>query len=224
MSCSSPAALKSQRYSRRQLASLISEAKDTEEESIFTGGVGDALGQGYNPIGMIPVTGTSGIYTEVTTAASNTLAAADAYSVEAGVPIRHRMNAQWYMGRATIRAFQALETSGGQLFGGTNYAATPYPVNDRGGNTGLTLLGYPINEVPSATTGTANDANIAALVNPITYYIIERAGMTVEAVPHVFADAAGSRPTGQRGIYAWWRNTAKPANTDGGRILQILTA
>ena len=207
-----------------ELASLIAEAKDTEEESIFTVGIGDALGQGYNPIGMMPATGTSGIYTEVTTATANTLAAADLYSVEAGVPIRHRMNAQWFMGRATIRAIQALETTGGQLFGGTNYAATPYPVNDRQGNTGLSLLGYPINETPSATTGTGNSANIGALVNPSTYYIVERAGMTVEVVPHVFADAAGTRPTGQRGIYAWWRNTAKPANADGGRILQILTA
>jgi HK97 family phage major capsid protein len=207
-----------------ELASLISEAKDTEEESIFTVGVGDALGQGYNPIGMIPATGTSGIFTEVTTATSNTLAAADLYSVEAGVPIRHRANAAWFMGRATIRSCQALETSGGQLFGGVNYAATPYPQVSPVGNTGLRLLNYPIWETPSATTGLGNSANVAALVNPSQYYIIERAGMTVETVPHVFADAAGSRPTGERGIYAWWRNTAKPANSDGGRILQILTA
>lgn len=207
-----------------ELASLIAEAKDTEEENIFTNGVGDALGQGYNPIGMIPVTGTSGIITEVVTAAANTLAIGDLYSVEAGLPIRHRMNAQWFMGRATIRAAQALETTGGQLFGGTNYASVGYPQNSPTGNTGLRLLNYPIWETPSAVTGTANNANIAALVNPTQYYIVERAGMSVETVPHVFADGAGSRPTGQRGIYAWWRNTAKPANTDGGRILQIKTA
>ena len=59
-----------------------------------------------------------------------------------------------------------------------------------------------------------------ALVDPKSYYIIERVGMTVETIPHLWA--AASMPTGQRGIYAWWRNTAKPSNVDAGRRLAFL--
>ena len=204
-----------------ELASLISEAKDTEEESSYSLGIGDALGAGFNPIGMFAATTTAGAYTEVETTTNNTLAIGDLYATEAALPIRHRMNAAWFMGRATIRAAQAMETTGGQLFGGQNYASVGYPVNTPAGNTGLRLMNYPIWEAPSAPTGTADSAIVATLVNPSSFYVIERAGMSVEVVPHIFEHAAGSRPTGQRGIYAWWRNTAKPANVDAGRRIRI---
>jgi HK97 family phage major capsid protein len=204
-----------------ELASLIAEAKDTEEESSFSTGAGDALGQGFNPIGMFAATTTTGSYTEVETTTNSTLAIGDLYATEAALPIRHRMNAAWFMGRATIRAAQAMETTGGQLFGGQNYASVGYPVNTPAGNTGLRLMNYPIWEAPSAPTGTADSTIVATLVNPSSFYVVERAGMSVEVVPHIFEHAAGSRPTGQRGIYAWWRNTAKPANVDAGRRIRI---
>ena len=208
-----------------EIASLISEAKDTEEESIFSVGAGDALGQGYNPIGMFGAAHTTaGAWTHIDTAAANgAVAAADAYSVESALPIRHRANAAWFMNRGVIRVFQALETTGGQLFGGVNYAHTPYPTISPVGNTGLTLLGYPIWETPSAPAFVAatDDLVIAALCDPKAYYIVERAGMSVEVIPH-FLDAGTGYPTGQRMIYAWWRNTAKPANVDAGRRLALL--
>ncbi len=202
-----------------ELASLIAEAKDNEEESIFTTGVGDALGAGYNPIGMLCANGTSGAYTAVETATNNTFAIADLYATEAGLPIRHRMNAAWFMGRATIRAAQAMETTGGQLFGGQNYASTGYPQNDPFGNTGLRLMNYPVWEVPSAVTGVADNAIIGALVDPQSFYVVERVGMSIEVIPHA-VDGSGM-PTGQRRVYAWWRNTAKPSNVDAGRTIKI---
>jgi HK97 family phage major capsid protein len=203
------------------LASLIAEAKDTEEESSFTLGIGDALGAGFNPIGMLCATTTVGGYTEIETANNNTFAIADVYSMEAGLPIRHRANAAWFMGRATIRAIQAMETIGGQLFGGQNYAAVGYPQVDPFGNTGLRLLNYPVWEVPSAVTGVVDSTIIAALAAPKSFYVVERAGMSVEVIPHIFAHAAGSLPMGQRAVYAWWRNTAKPSDVNAGRRLRI---
>jgi HK97 family phage major capsid protein len=203
-----------------EIASLIAEARDTEEESSFSLGVGDALGAGFNPIGMFAAKSTSGAYTEIETIGNNALAIGDAYALEAGLPIRHRMNAAWFMTRAEIRAFQALETAGGQLFGGQNYASVGYPVNTPTGNTGLRMLQYPIWEVPSAPSGTTSNYVVAALVNPKSFYIVERAGMSVEVIPHML-DAATGYPTGQRGIYAWWRNTAKPADVNAGRRLTV---
>lgn len=207
-----------------EIAALISEAKDTEEESIFTIGTGSALGAGYNPIGMLPAHTTSGAYTHIDTGAANgAVAATDAYLVESALPTRHRKNAAWFMNRGVIRVFQALETTGGQLFGGQYYNRTPYPTIDPKGNTGLTLLGYPIWETPSAPAFVAatDDLVIACLCDPSSYYIVERAGMSVEVIPH-FLDATTGYPTGQRMIYAWWRNTAKPANVDAGRRLALL--
>jgi HK97 family phage major capsid protein len=205
-----------------EIASLISEAKDTEESSSFTVGIGDALGAGFNPIGMLPPHTTSGAFTHIDTgAAAGAVAASDAYLVEAALPLRHRRNAAWFMGRDVIRVFQALETTGGQLFGGQYYNAVGYPQNNPGGNTGLAMLRYPIWETPDAPAFVAatDDLVIAALVDPKAFYIIDRAGMSVETIPHIF-DGDG-KPTGQRGIYAYWRNTAKPANVDAGRRLAL---
>lgn len=203
-----------------ELASLIAEAKDTEEESSFSIGVGDALGAGFNPIGLFAAQSTSGAYTEIETIGNNALAIGDAYALEAAVPIRHRANAAWFLNRAEIRAFQALETAGGQLFGGQNYASVGYPANSPVGNTGLRMLQYPIWEVPSAPSGTTSNFVVAVLASGKSFYIIERAGMSVEVIPVVIDQATGY-PTGQRGIYAWWRNTAKPADVNAGRRLTV---
>jgi len=208
-----------------EIASLISEARDTEEELSFSTGAGGALGQGFNPIGMFGgAHTTAGAYTHIDTGlAAGAVAAADAYLTESAVPIRHRANAAWFMNRGVIRVFQALETTGGQLFGGQYYNATPYPQNSPAGNTGLRLLNYPIWETPSAPAFVAatDDLVIAALCDPTSFYVIERAGMSVEVIPH-FLDATTGYPTGQRMIYAWWRNTAKPSNVDAGRRLALL--
>jgi HK97 family phage major capsid protein len=205
-----------------EIASLIAEAKDTEESSSFTVGVGDALGGGFNPIGMLPAHTTSGAYTHIDTGAANgAVAATDAYLIETNVPLRHRRNAAWFMGRDVIRVFQALETTGGQLFGGQQYASVGYPQQSPVGNTGLALLRYPIWETPDAPAFVAatDDLVIACLCDPKSFYIIERAGMSVETIPHIF-DGEG-KPTGQRGIYAYWRNTAKPADANAGRRLAL---
>lgn len=204
-----------------ELASLIAEAKDTEEESVFAVGTGTALGAGFNPIGVLAAGATTGAYTKINSATSVTLAAADADAVEAAVPIRHRPNAQWFMSRAAIRQWQALETTGGKLFGGQYYANVQAPnMTNPAGNTGLRLLGYPIWEVPSGLNGLVTQTVVSALINPASYYIIERAGMSVEVIPFIF-DATTGYATGQRGIYAWWRNTAKPADVNAGRRITV---
>jgi HK97 family phage major capsid protein len=207
-----------------ELASLIAEAKDTEEEAVFTVGIGGA----NTCLGIAPAHGTVGMYTHINLGVDHTLAATDAYAVEAALPIRHRMGAAWFMNRAIIRAFQALETSNGQLFGGLNYAAVGYPQNSIVGATGLELLRYPIVEspsMPSVYAGAGDDLkSMALLVNlKASYVIVDRIGMSVEFVPHLF-HADGKLPIGARGLYALWRNGAEVVNLDGGRILTSTAA
>ena len=199
-----------------EMASLIQEAKDNEEEAQFAVGAGAS----QDSIGVGPVNGTSGAYTSITTATSVTLAAADADAVEAALPVRHRFGAQWFLNRLSIRRFQTLETSGGKLFGGNFYNAVGIPELDRAGNTGLRLLGYPVNESPSLPTAQTANIVIGTLLNPNSYVIVDRVGMSIQFIPWLINSSALA--TGQSAIYFMYRNTAKPINVDAGRTLRFL--
>jgi HK97 family phage major capsid protein len=95
-------------------------------------------------------------------------------------------------------------------------------VNSPTGNTGTQLLGYPVWEVPSAvSTLTTDAAQIAVFVDPKQYVIVDRIGLNVEVVQTMLNGATPSFPTGQRGIYCYWRSTARPLNVDGGRQLVV---
>jgi HK97 family phage major capsid protein len=184
-----------------EMARLIQEGKDTEEEASFTTGDGSDPA----PFGMMAVhASVNGFWTVVHTAAG--LAITDLYVFESALMLRHRMNAAWFMSRAAIRAIQALENDSGQLFGGNYYARVGYPELTPAGNTGLRLLNYPIWEVPSAPYGAAADTVIGAFGDPKQYVIVDRVGMNVEIIPHIFT---GAVPTGQRALYAMWRNSAR---------------
>lgn len=193
-----------------ELGTLFGEAKDTLEENQFTVGVGTTV----YPQGM----GLKDAYTRVDSVTNDTVAVADIRAVEAALPIRHRMNAAWFLSRAAIRAIQAFETTGGQLFSGVGYPAVGNPANRSTGNTGLTLLGYPIWETPSMPwTPTTDDTTYGVFCDPRTYVVLDRVGMSIRVIPDMLNGATPSFPTGQIGIYAFWRNTARVLNVDGGR-------
>ncbi len=204
-----------------EMAVLIGEAKDNEEELSFATGAG----AGSASIGVGPVTATAGAYTEKLTATSVTLAAADLDATEAALPVRHRFNAQWFLNRSSIRAIQSLETIGGKIFGayGAGYPAVGNPNAEATGNTGLRILGYPVNESPSLPTAKTALITIGTLLNPNSYVIVDRIGMNIQIIPFLFGGAQGNLVTGQQALYAMWRNTAAPLNVDGGRTLRYLT-
>lgn len=200
-----------------ELTSVFAEGKATEEENKFAVGTGLTV----YPLGMF----TDTAYTNVDTATNDTTAIADIRLLEAALPLRYRARAAFFMSRSTQRQLEALDTTGyyfkspGQQFAmGMTSPDSASPT----GNTGSTLLGYPVWEVPSAvSTLTTDGAIIVAFVDPRSYVIVDRVGMTVEVIPHLLNGATPSFPTGQRGIYMYWRNTAKPINADAGRSLSV---
>jgi HK97 family phage major capsid protein/HK97 family phage prohead protease len=200
-----------------EMGTLIQEAKDNEEEQQFAIGVGTTV----FPLGVGPVNGTSGAYTSLTTATSVTLAALDFDAVEAALPVRHRFGAQWFLNRSSIRKAQTLETAGGKYFGGQQYQAVGVAELDRAGNTGLRLLGYPVNESPSLPTASTANIVIGTLLAPSSYVIVERVGMSVQFIPFILNSSALA--TGQQALYFMWRNDARPINVDAGRTLRYLT-
>jgi HK97 family phage major capsid protein len=200
-----------------EMATLIAEAKNNEEETSWATGAG----AGAASIGVGPVNGTSGAYTASgQTIGAGVIAAGDADAVEAALPVRHRFGAQWYMNRVNIRKFQSVETAGGKLFQQSLYFQSAGNIDlARDGNTGLRLLGYPVNESPSLPTATTANIVIGTLLNPQSYVIVDRVGLQVQFIPFIFNSSALA--TGQQALYFLYRNHAAPLNVDGGRTLRF---
>lgn len=198
-----------------ELTSVFAESKDTLEENKFAVGSGATV----YPLGMF----TDTAYTNQDTATNDVTALADLLVLEGALPLRYRANAAFFMNRSTLRQLMALDTTYRYFTGaGIQFAGQNQPSGNGGGNTGISCLGYPVWEVPSAvSTLTTDGAIIVVFCDPKSYIIVDRIGMNVEVIPTMLNGATPSFPTGQRGIYVYWRNTAKPIAADAGRSLSV---
>jgi HK97 family phage major capsid protein len=199
-----------------ELTGVFAEAKDTLEENQFAVGVGTTV----YPMGMF----TDTAYTNQDTAGNDATAITDIRLLESALPLRHRLDAAFFMSRSTQRQLEALDTTGYYFKNvGQNFAMGSAVIgNNRLGNTGTQLLGYPIWEVPSGpSTLTTDGAIIVILAAPKSYVVVDRIGMNVEVIQHMQNGATPSFPTLQRGVLCYWRNTAKPINADAGRSLSV---
>jgi HK97 family phage major capsid protein len=89
------------------------------------------------------------------------------------------------------------------------------------GNLGTAVLGYPAYEASAMSSAFTTGQLLAVLGDFSRYFIIvDRIGMTVENVPHVFGTTS-IYPTGQRGIFAYWRNSSGVASTSAFKVLKL---
>jgi HK97 family phage major capsid protein len=188
------------------LARLFADSKDDEEATAFNTGNGTPP----NPYGVFTgATGTTGLSTGLTVTAANL------YSIEGALAPRFRPRAQWVANRAIYNIIRALDTAGGaQLWLRVGELMANNPRSDGGnGNTGLRLLGYPVNELSTCPATVVNGVKDILLGDFSMYKIIDRVGMNLELVSNLTQQATAGTgfgmPTGQRGIFAWWRNGAK---------------
>jgi len=203
----------------QELAVLINEAKDNIEEAEFAVGTGAT----HHPHGMLSPLATL-LYTHIELSTAHAIVIADIDATEAALPLRHRQRAAWFMNKAIFRVIQGLETSGGRLFGGDYYAAVAANGNNANGSL-RPLLGYPVYEVPSAVdTLLTDDLFVMWFGDPKSFVIVDRVGMSVEYIPTIFGAAQGNLPTGQRGLYAYWRTNSDTVNADAGRLVQVKNA
>jgi HK97 family phage major capsid protein len=182
-----------------EIARLLQDAKDDEEGTAFVTGAGT----GVNPQGF--VTGTTNT---VAAATGLTVSAANLYALEAALPPRFRPNESFVANRGIYNVVRAIDTAGGAALwlyvsqGLVTQAPTP-------GNTGATLLGRGAWEA-SAMQATVVNATKIMVVGDFNYFlIVDRIGLHIEVIPHLFGAAQGNLPTGQRGFYCWWRNTSR---------------
>lgn len=75
------------------------------------------------------------------------------------------------------------------------------------------------NDFMADFTAATTAVNLLIVGDWKNYLVAQRAGMSVELVPHLF-DTTNNRPTGQRGWYAWARVGADSINDLGFRMLQ----
>jgi len=196
------------------LARLFADSKDDEEATAFFSGNGTPP----NPFGLSTgVTGTTALATGLT------ITAANLYSIEAALAPRFRPRAQWVANRAIYNIIRALDTAGGaQLWLRIGELMGNAPASSGGnGNTGLRLLGYAVNELSTAPATIVNAVKDIFLGDFSMFKIIDRVGMNVELVQNLTQQATAGTgfgmPTGQRGLFAWWRNGSKVLDPVGFR-------
>ena len=147
---------------------------------------------------------------EVVVTTDGTFSAVDLLKVWKSLPERYRAAATWIMNTDVeneIRTFAA----------GADSAY--YTVDLTNGGIG-TLFGRPIRTTDYAPefTGTTGAANILVVGDFSNFLVAQRAGMSLELVPHLFG--ANQRPTGQRGWFASARHGFDSVNDLGFRLLQ----
>lgn len=188
-----------------ELRSAFADAKDRLEGTAFTLGAGT----GGVPQGLISAMITAGTQI-VATSVADTLSATDVYNLQTQVPPRFRSRGVWVANMAIYnRIRQFTDTVGG--FRNSLDLST---------GMGPTILGRPIAE-SSDMDGVidAAAANYILLYGDVrsAYTIVDRVGMSVELVPHLVG--ANRRPTGQRGLLAYWRVGAGLINPAAVRLL-----
>lgn len=166
------------------------------------------------------ITGTTpvGIFTaldantnvEVVVTTDGLFGAVDLLKVWKSLPERYRGNATWIMNTDVENEIRS--------FGNGNDGY--YTVNLAAGGIG-TLFGRPIRTTDYAPefTGTTGAANILVVGDFSNFLVAQRAGMSLELIPHLFG-LTNNRPTGQRGWFAYARHGFDSVNDLGFRILQ----
>lgn len=203
-----------------ELRAMFAEAKDDLEAIKFTTGAGDGSKEPYGFITRL-----DGSASEVAPSTLETFAVADLYKVEEALPAKYRLatmdgdtqsnRASWQANRAIYNKVRQFGTSDSHALWERIGAGLP-----------PRLLGYPAYE-NSAMDGAWNvaataDNHILTLGDFRYYYIVDRLGMTIEFIPHMFG-TANNLPTGQRGWYCYWRVGGDVAVIDAFRQLNLAT-
>lgn len=199
------------------LARLITDAKDVLEGNKFTLGAGHTS---FEPQGLL-----TGATSTTATAGSAAFAIGDLYALEEALPPRFRPMGQFLGNRHVFNLIRQFGSNANQNLwmsfalqsGGPLAVGLENRPFGEGGALGQLLLGYPTSEVSDMVTTLTTGSKILAIGDPSYYLIVDRIGMTVEFVPHLFG--ANRRPTGQRGLYAYWRNTGTVVDPNAWRVL-----
>lgn len=189
-----------------EMSKLLMEGYDELQAADFATGAGDGSNA---PFGILTALDAN-TNVEVVTTTDGSFGGADIQKVWAALPDRYKSNATWVMSHAVGNDVAAFGNSNNLSFVTVDLTGELETIRKRPVEYSSYFPGS------LATTGAANILVVGDFRN---YLIAERAGMTVELVPHLFG-TTNQRPTGQRGWFAWARFGADSINDLGFRLLQ----
>lgn len=187
-----------------EISRLLLDGADVLQLAAFTTGTG--TGQ---PTGII--TALAGTASEINGGGTEALAVGDPLLLQNALPPRFQGNAQWCANIAILNTIGAFETTNGAL---------RFPEVADG-----QLLRKPLHELSDM------DGSINAVVTANNYVLLygdfrnfviaDRIGTTIEPIAHLFG--ASGRPTGQRGLYLYFRTGSDSVNDNAFRLLDVPT-
>jgi HK97 family phage major capsid protein len=195
-----------------EMAALLQDAKDDLEATKFTTGSGT-----NEPFGVL-----TGATTVVTTAGTTAFVLADLYALEQALGPRFRSRASIVGNRAIYNLVRAFDTAGGAGIWVPNLTIGPYANNGpTDARMKYDVLGYPTYELSAMSGSVGSSGNLVMALGDWRYYIIvDRVGLTVENIPHLFG-TTNRLPLGQRALYAYWRTGGKVLDANAFRVLKV---
>lgn len=180
------------------------DAKDTLEATVFTTGSG--TGQPWGVVTAVAAVTAS----RVSATTNNAYGAVDVYAVQNGLAARHQPRASWLANLAVINLTRQFGTAFNHAFTADLTAGAPPQ-----------LLGKPLYEASAMDGAIATGNDDVLLYGDFQKYrIVDRVGMNIEYIPHLFA-TNNNRPSGQRGWFAYWRNGANVLDANAFRVLRV---
>jgi HK97 family phage major capsid protein len=181
-----------------QMAAALVDARDTLEAGKFITGTGT-----NEPFGVAV-----GTTNTVAAAVGLTMTLANLYALLAALPPRYRAQASFIGDLEILVRIRQFDTAG---------SSAAIWVDSLQDDMASRLLGKPVYEASEMPGTIVNTAKILIFGDFSRYLIVDRVGLTVDVIPHLFG--ANQRPTGQRGLYAYWRNGAKVLDANAFRAL-----
>lgn len=187
-----------------EMAREFADAKDILESAKFLNGLGHGSNQ---PEGLlVGATGT------ILSAATATFAKADLYSLREALVPRWRARGSLVANLAVLDKIRQFDTQGGADLWVTLQYGEPAQV-----------LGHPVYEWSDMSSAvTTGGASILTFGDFSQYHIVDRVGMSVELIPNLFGGSS-RYPTGQRGVFAYWRNSADVNVATAFKTLKLLS-
>jgi HK97 family phage major capsid protein len=191
---------------RSEMTRLLMDAKDVEEAGAFVNGSGTPP----QPSGILATLTTASNANDGSAFTVNSIAAADN-----ALPPRFTPRAQWLARKNIYNQIRTLD-SNGTLYVRLTDGRPPE------------LLGYPAREASTMppvrfTSASVFGGRYAILGDFSQFLIVDKAGMDIEVIPHLFGASQGNLPTGQRGLFALWRNNSLILNGNAFRVLVYAT-
>lgn len=149
---------------------------------------------------------------EVLPTTDGAFGAVDVYALWDALPERFRTNAKWLSSTATMNSVRRFATGSSNSDANFTVNITQESVPQLFGRE------YMTSEYMADFTGTTGQSDYLIIGDFNHFLVAQRAGMSVELVPHIFSTNAG-RPTGQRGWYAWARVGSDAIVTNAFRML-----